>query len=449
MPMNPEGELTVLLGGTPAGILRRDRRGALAFTYDDDYMGAPDATPLSLSLPFTTRPYGHGPTECWISSLLPDNPSTISRWYRTSTVSTAFGLLATSAGHDCAGAVQFCVRGTESALAERSSGITMLSDEEIATEVERMVVDPSGWIDDSLEPYFSLGGYQTKIALQRVGGIWGRPFGKTPTTHIIKTRPVDTQSVAVVEHLCAAAARRLGLDAANTAIEIHAGYPVLVVERYDRSLTSGGWIRRHQEDMCQALGIDGGRKYEADGGPGITAISDVIRNYSADPVVDTRRFAEGLLWALLLINRDAHARNYSLLLTGNEVRLAPLYDLQSSLPYVARGIGERELSMRYGSDFSVYSAGSDHALLDLAARLMLRPEWLLDSAEDLSTRVSAAVADEIDALPSVAQRLNDIDKFQKRLTRRVVDMERTIAANHRRLRPTSATLPPRLPPLGG
>lgn len=435
--MSTTSELTVLVSGAPAGILRRDRRGALTFTYDDDYMAEPGATPLSLSLPVTTRPYGHHSTERWISSLLPDNPHTISRWYGRSNVSTPFGLLGTAAGHDCAGAVQFCPRGTEGALAERASGITMLTGVEIASQVERMVIDPSGWIDDSLEPYFSLGGYQTKMALQRVGAHWGRPFGNTPTTHILKTRHADTQSVAVVEHLCAAAARELGLYAASTDIEVHAGHPVLVVERYDRALTGAGWVRRHQEDMCQALGVAGDRKYEADGGPGIAAIGDVIWNYSADPDVDIRRFAEGLLWALMLINRDAHARNYSLLLAASEVRLAPLYDLQSSLPYVARKIGERELAMRYGSDFTVYSATSNHALLDLAARLAVPPQWVLDRAEDLASRVEAAFASQIDALPPEAQSLNDIERFPKRLERRVLEMKRTIEANRQRLNPTT------------
>lgn len=440
--MSAVGELTVLMSGTTAGILRRDRRGALTFTYEDDYLADPGATPLSLSLPLGSRPHGHHPTERWISSLLPDNPNTISRWYGRSNVSTPFGLLGTGAGHDCAGAVQFCPRGTDNALADRASGITVLTDEEIASEVERMVVDPSGWIDDSLEPYFSLGGYQTKMALRRVGTRWGRPFGNTPTTHILKPRHVDAGAVPVVEHLCAAAARRLGLNTVSTSIEMHAGHPVLVGQRYDRAPTDGGWVRRHQEDMCQALGVGADRKYEADGGPGITAIGDVIRNFSADPDTDLRRFADGLLWALILVNRDAHARNYSLLLRASDVRLAPLYDLQSSLPFVARRIGERHLAMRYGSDFTVYSAGSDHALLDLAARLVLPPEWLLDRAEALAGRVAGAVADEIEALPPQTQSLHGLEQFRERLAQRVVGVQRTIDANRRRLQPSSAPRSP-------
>ena len=35
----------------------------------------------------------------------------------------------------------------------------------------------------------------------------------------------------------------------------------------------------------------------------------------------------------LVVGTDAHARNYALLLSGPDVRLAPLYDLNSFLPY--------------------------------------------------------------------------------------------------------------------
>jgi serine/threonine-protein kinase HipA len=35
----------------------------------------------------------------------------------------------------------------------------------------------------------------------------------------------------------------------------------------------------------------------------------------------------------LVLGTDAHAKNYSLLLSGQQVRLAPLYDIASALPY--------------------------------------------------------------------------------------------------------------------
>ena len=41
----------------------------------------------------------------------------------------------------------------------------------------------------------------------------------------------------------------------------------IVVERYDRRWTGTGFLRGHQEDICQALGLAPSLKYENEGGP--------------------------------------------------------------------------------------------------------------------------------------------------------------------------------------
>ena len=65
------------------------------------------------------------------------------------------------------------------------------------------------------------------------------------------------------------------------------------------------------------------------------------------------RFFDALAWNWLIAGTDAHAKNYSLLLSGAEIRLAPLYDVASALPY---GVHERELrfAMKIGGDYRVY-----------------------------------------------------------------------------------------------
>ena len=53
---------------------------------------------------------------------------------------------------------------------------------------------------------------------------------------------------------------------------------VLVIERFDRRWsTDRSWLMRlPQEDMCQATGTAGGQKYEAEGGPGMRPIMDIL-----------------------------------------------------------------------------------------------------------------------------------------------------------------------------
>ena len=429
------GELLVLMHGIPAARLRRDYSGRLSALYDARYSSDPDAVPLSLSLPFQDRPHGHERVLRWITSLLPDRSDVLRRWGNLYGATDAFGLLSTRIGHDCAGAVQFSRPDRLGELAGRAGGKLPLERDQVAAEVAKMARDPVRWAAEDIEPYFSLGGYQNKLALHRLPSGWARPYGHVPTTHIFKPSHAGAEAVAVVEHLCSASASRLGLDAAGTSLEMFADHPVVVVERYDRQDGPHGWERVHQEDMCQALGIAGHLRREQDGGPGMGAVADLLRLHSTDPDADVRKFAEALLWALVVVNRDAHARNYSVMLEAEgTVRLAPLYDLNSSLAYFSSGFGEREMAMRYGSQFTVYSANSDHSLIDTAVRLDLPAHWVIDTAERLADAAVDAFTDEANRLPAETHKFLDAEVFLDRLRRRCDSVAKTAASNRRRSR---------------
>lgn len=85
-----------------------------------------------------------------------------------------------------------------------------------------------------------------------------------------------------------------GLDLAvpSTSITMFADERALVVQRFDRARTSDGWLRVHQEDMCQALGLRPDDRYEVDGGPGVARIATLIRETAtpAAGVSDVREF---------------------------------------------------------------------------------------------------------------------------------------------------------------
>jgi len=59
---------------------------------------------------------------------------------------------------------------------------------------------------------------------------------------------------------------------------------------------------------------------------------------------------------------DAHARNYALLLHGDSVRLAPLYDLATSLAYSRAPRSPRALSMSISGTFDAREVTADHWL---------------------------------------------------------------------------------------
>ena len=117
-----------------------------------------------------------------------------------------------------------------------------------------------------------------------------------------------------------------------------AGEKAIVVTRYDRLLLNNGTVSRvHQEDMCQALSVMPGFKYQREGGPGLRDISELIFSVSQNPEDDIGRFVRAAAFNFIILGTDAHAKNFSFIIApspdGSLFRLAPLYDLNSYLPY--------------------------------------------------------------------------------------------------------------------
>ncbi len=175
-----------------------------------------------------------------------------------------------------------------------------------------------------------------------------------------------------------------------------------MVARYDRREAPDGEIARvHQEDLCQALGVPPSRKYQNEGGPRAAQIAQLLRDAMPSTVAERAvwRFADGLIWNWLIGGTDAHAKNYSLLLAGDQVRFAPLHDIASALPY---GIHERKLryAMKIGGDYRV--SLQRHTWPVAARELGLDADALVDRAKELATVAPAAFADAVEAPDVVA-----------------------------------------------
>lgn len=230
-------------------------------------------------------------------------------------------------------------------------------------------------------------------------GRWGVPSGSTPTTHMLKPAVAGLDDHDLNEHLCLDAARRVGLIVVRTEIARFADETAVVVTRYDRA-TGPKVVRVHQEDLCQALGVPPIRKYQNEGGPGVASVSKLLREVMPPDVAedDVWRFADALIWNWLIGGTDAHAKNYSLLLAGNQIRLAPLYDIASALPY---GSHERKLrfAMKLGGDYRVYPRRNTWPAA--ARELGLNYEALLTRVRELANVVADALADASKA-PAIA-----------------------------------------------
>ena len=392
--------LTVLLDGKQIGHVERLARGALRLHYDEQYRDDPTATLLSVSMPPSEEVHGDARLTPWLWGLLPDNADVLARWGRDFGVSVAspFPLLGTQVGHDCAGAVQFCPPDEADDLMARTGEVAWLTEADVASRLRALRVDSTSWLGPGFAGQFSLGGAQAKTALHRGDGDhrhrgrWGVPTGSIPTTHIIKPAVAGFEAQQVNEHLCLAAARELGLPAASTHIETFEDEHAIVVERFDRTTQHGALVRVHQEDFCQALSIAPARKYQADGGPGPGQIAELIRSTvpGSDAEVDVWRFADALAFNWLIAGTDAHAKNYSLLLAGNQVRLAPLYDIASFLPYDDSDGHKLKLAMKIGDDYRLRRTDRRSAWERAADDLKLDRARLISRVLDLADRTPAA-----------------------------------------------------------
>lgn len=186
---------------------------------------------------------------------------------------------------------------------------------------------------------FSLAGAQSKTALYWEGGRWGVPSGRIPTTHILKPPMPGLRGQVEHEHFCLLLARALDFASSNSSVLRFDRETCIVVERYDRlrQTSSNEYVRLHQEDMCQALSVMPALKYQSDGGPSIRHVVRLLRENSSAALEDMRQFVRAMALNFIILGTDAHAKNLSVIIapgqSRTQLRLAPLYDVNSYLPY--------------------------------------------------------------------------------------------------------------------
>lgn len=318
--------------------------------YGANWLSSPQARPLSLSLPFSpgNRPHKGDAVRDYFENLLPDSKpirDRLTRRFKTKTTD-AFDLL-TEIGRDCAGALQILPDGQDPGDARIVHAQPL--DEAGVAQVLRAALTPGGFDEQASDPdalRISIAGAQEKTALLWHEDRWWRPTGTTPTTHILKlplglvgNMKLDLRDSVENEWLCAQILDAYGLPVARCHPLAFEGQRVLGVERFDRVWAAdGSWlIRLPQEDMCQATGTPAHAKYEADGGPGIDRILDVL-NASRSRVQDRENFFRAQLMFWLMCAPDGHAKNFSIALhAGGSFSMTPLYDVVSAYPVLGNG----------------------------------------------------------------------------------------------------------------
>lgn len=107
--------------------------------------------------------------------------------------------------------------------------------------------------------------------------------------------------------------------AKNGLVKLASGELAYIVKRMDRVKDQ----KIHMEDFCQLSGKLTEDKYKGS----VEQIVNIIKKYSANPMLDVLAFFELILFCYITGNNDMHLKNFSLIYHNNGITLAPAYDL--------------------------------------------------------------------------------------------------------------------------
>jgi serine/threonine-protein kinase HipA len=332
-------ELTVYYESRVVGTIEVHAEGP-SFTYAPDWLSMRGAFPLSLLMPLTPRRVPPRLFLPWAANLLPE-----------STQLRAIGLQLGAAPDDVIGILAELGRDTAGALSIGKPGTTsphdwrpVPNDKALEKILEELPSKPFLVGEDGVS--MSLAGVQSKlgVAIDNKGRICV-PVNGAPSTWILKPDSERLFGGVQNEAMCLALAKRLGLNAPEVTTGKTGKRTYLMVKRYDRVEQADRWRRLHQEDFCQALGKPPSAKYESNQtgipGPTLPQMFAVTRNAMQAP--DVVNLLDYVIFNVLACNTDAHAKNYSLMISGKGFRLAPIYDVMCGLAWehVTRNMAQK------------------------------------------------------------------------------------------------------------
>ena len=332
--IDPDARLRVWHEDRLVGRLWRSAANEIGFQYCDEWLNSDDKFAISASLPLSREPCQ--PEDAlahrFFANLLPEG---VAREHivRDLKITNSDFVLLRIIGGECAGALSILPEGREPVRPVWPAAYWELTEAGLQDLVLRNGrIYGNSQIGEAARPRFSLAGAQGKCPVFFHEERMFLPRGEAPSSHILKFAMPGSRHGSAYEALLTDLARRVGLSVANVEFRrINAkGRPheYLIIERYDREITSGNARRLRQEDFCQALGLGSERKREEDGGVSFAQCYRLLCEVSSEPALDATQLLRWLIFNYLAGNSDGHAKNLSLLYHPDQaVRLAPFYDL--------------------------------------------------------------------------------------------------------------------------
>jgi serine/threonine-protein kinase HipA len=338
--------VTVYYEAFAIGIISVMDQGQMSFTYDPRWLATKGAFPLSVTMPLQADPFADTVIGPWLANLLPEEQQLLALTRVLGLSSSDSLAILREIGGDTAGAISI---GEPNVRADwhyeplRDHYRTGFDEQALVQHFDDLGRRPFLVGEDGVR--LSLAGGQKKTALAvldangrvklglpQPGDTVAIPKFGAPSTLIIKPDNPTLPGIVENEAYCLTLARLIGLPAVE-AVALKAGNrSALAVARYDRTRRNNGSLRRlHQEDLAQANGIYPGQKYERGTVPGLT-LNSLLQTGRSLPPGDALLLLDQVIYNILVANTDAHAKNYSMLLSVG-ARMAPLYDVSSVLPW--------------------------------------------------------------------------------------------------------------------
>jgi serine/threonine-protein kinase HipA len=389
--MTSVDELNVYYESRTVGTVSVHRDGP-SFTYAPEWLSTRGAFPVSLLMPLSPRRVPPRLFLPWAANLLPESSQLRAIGLQLGAApEDVIGILA-ELGRDTAGALSVGKPGTKSTHDWKP----IPSEKALEKILDELPSKPMLVGEDGVS--MSLAGVQTKlgVAIDAEGRICV-PVNGAPSTWIMKPDAERLYGGVQNEALCLVLARRIGLNAPEVTTGKAGRRTYLMVKRYDRVEQQGRWRRLHQEDFCQALGKPPSAKYESNqtGIPGPTLVDMFAVTRNAMQAPDIINLLDYVIFNVIACNTDAHAKNYSMMISGRGFKLAPIYDVMcgEAWEHVTRNMAQKIAGKSRGEHLKRRHWQRFAADVGLnAPRLIARVEALARSALAETRNASAEVA---------------------------------------------------------
>lgn len=221
-------------------------------------------------------------------------------------------------------------------------------------------------IQDLLLLGTSMGGARPKTVVEDADGLWVAKFNRSD----------DRWNQARVEHAMLVLGRTCGLTTAESKIVTMDGRDVLMVKRFDREKTQGGYRRARMVSALTLLRTED--SHLAREKWSYVLLAEELRRASAEPDKDAPELFRRMAYNALISNTDDHPRNHAMIAKERHWKLSPAYDLT---PTPAVSLERRDLALAAG-DAGRYANAEN--LLSQSIRFLVKPDEakaLIDAME--------------------------------------------------------------------